>query len=98
MEIDDGTTEHYLKPSYAESLRFTQEISILGFSCKEEKSFFLGLPLIIRAISTQEKCPQTENFPKTSLLKVENFQLQNFFRRLICACQSHFTNFRGKFS
>ena len=30
-------------------------------------------------ISTQEKFPRTENFPKISLLKVENFQLQNFF-------------------
>ena len=26
----------------------------------------------------QEKFPRTENFPKISLLKVENFQLQNF--------------------
>jgi hypothetical protein len=32
-----------------------------------------------RLISTQEKFPRTENFPKISLLKVENFQLQNFF-------------------
>jgi hypothetical protein len=32
-------------------------------------------------ISTQEKSPRTKNFPKISLLKVENFQLQNFFRR-----------------
>jgi hypothetical protein len=30
-----------------------------------------------------------ENFPKISLLKVENFQLQNFFRRKICVGQSH---------
>jgi hypothetical protein len=30
-------------------------------------------------ISTQEKFPWTENFQKISLLKVENFQLQNFF-------------------
>jgi hypothetical protein len=30
-------------------------------------------------ISTQEKFPRTENFPKMSLLKVEIFQLQNFF-------------------
>jgi hypothetical protein len=30
-------------------------------------------------ISAQEKFPWTENFPKISLLKVENFQLQNFF-------------------
>jgi hypothetical protein len=30
-------------------------------------------------IFTQEKFPRTENFPKISLLKVENFQLQNFF-------------------
>jgi hypothetical protein len=30
-----------------------------------------------RKISTQEKFPRTENFPKISLLKVENFQLQN---------------------
>ena len=34
---------------------------------------------ILRAISTQENFPWTENFPKISLLKVENFQLQNFF-------------------
>jgi hypothetical protein len=31
------------------------------------------------SISTQEKFPRTEHFPKISLLKVENFQLQNFF-------------------
>jgi hypothetical protein len=30
-------------------------------------------------IFTQKKFPRTENFPKISLLKVENFQLQNFF-------------------
>jgi hypothetical protein len=30
-------------------------------------------------ISTQENFPRTENFPKISLLKVENFQLQHFF-------------------
>ena len=29
-------------------------------------------------ISTQEKFPRTEHFPKIALLKVENFQLQNF--------------------
>jgi hypothetical protein len=32
-----------------------------------------------RTISTQEKFPRTENFPKISLLKFEHFQLQNFF-------------------
>ena len=32
-----------------------------------------------RPISTQEKFPRTENVLKMSLLKVENFQLQNFF-------------------
>ena len=31
------------------------------------------------SISTEENFPWTENFPKISLLKVENFQLQNFF-------------------
>jgi hypothetical protein len=31
------------------------------------------------SISTQENFLWTENFPKISLLKVENFQLQNFF-------------------
>jgi hypothetical protein len=30
-------------------------------------------------ISTPEKFTPTENFPKISLLKVENFQLQKFF-------------------
>ena len=34
---------------------------------------------MLRSISTKEKFPRTENFPKISLLKVENFQLQNFF-------------------
>ena len=34
---------------------------------------------LLRPISTKEKFPRTENFPKISLLKVENFQLQNFF-------------------
>ena len=34
---------------------------------------------LLRPISTQEKFPRTENFPKISLLKLENFQLQNFF-------------------
>ena len=33
----------------------------------------------LRPISTQENFPRTENFPKISLLKVENFQFQNFF-------------------
>jgi hypothetical protein len=33
----------------------------------------------IKAISTQEKFPRTENFPKISLLKVENFQLSKLF-------------------
>jgi hypothetical protein len=33
----------------------------------------------LRPISIQENFPRTENFPKISLLKVENFQLQNFF-------------------
>jgi hypothetical protein len=33
----------------------------------------------VKPISTQEKFPRTENFPKMSLLKVEIFQLQNFF-------------------
>jgi hypothetical protein len=31
------------------------------------------------SISTQEKSPRTEYFSKISLLKVENFQLQNIF-------------------
>jgi hypothetical protein len=35
--------------------------------------------ILLRPISTQEKFPRTENFPKISLLKLENFQLQNFF-------------------
>jgi hypothetical protein len=35
--------------------------------------------LDLRLISTQEKFPRAENFPKMLLLKVENFQLQNFF-------------------
>jgi hypothetical protein len=30
----------------------------------------------LKAISTQEKFPRTRNFPKISLLNVENFQLQ----------------------
>jgi hypothetical protein len=34
---------------------------------------------MLTPISTKEKFPRTENFPKISLLKVENFQLQNFF-------------------
>jgi hypothetical protein len=33
----------------------------------------------LRPVSTHEKFPRTENFPKISLLEVENFQLQNFF-------------------
>jgi hypothetical protein len=33
----------------------------------------------LRPIFTQENFPRTENFPKISLLKGENFQLQNFF-------------------
>jgi hypothetical protein len=47
----------------------------------------------------QEKFPRRENAPKISLLKVENLQLQNFFRREIYVGQSHFTNFsfRGNF-
>jgi hypothetical protein len=35
--------------------------------------------LLLRPISTQEIFPRPENFPKISLLKVQNFQLQNFF-------------------
>ena len=56
--------------------------------------------LWLRPISTQENFPRTQNFPKISLLKLENFQLQNFFRRKICVGQSHFTKFSvcGKFS
>ena len=34
---------------------------------------------LLRVISIQEKFPRAENFPKMSLLKVENFPLQNFF-------------------
>jgi hypothetical protein len=30
-------------------------------------------PLVLRPISTHEKFPRTENCPKISLLKVENF-------------------------
>jgi hypothetical protein len=36
---------------------------------------------------------RTENFPKISLLKVENFQLQNFLPKEIYVGQSHFTKF-----
>ena len=56
--------------------------------------------MVLKTISTQEKFPRTENFPEISLLKVENFQPQNFFRRKICVGQSHFTkcSFCGKFS
>jgi hypothetical protein len=44
--------------------------------------------MVLKTISTQEKFPRTENFPEISLLKVENFQPQNFFRRKICVGQS----------
>ena len=33
----------------------------------------------LRPISTPENFPRTENVPKMTLLKVENFQFQNFF-------------------
>ena len=39
--------------------------------------------ILQRPISCQEKFPRTENFPKISLLRVENFQLQNLFPRPI---------------
>ena len=41
--------------------------------------YHVKVKTILSRISTQEKFPRTENFPKTSLLKVENFQLQNCF-------------------
>jgi hypothetical protein len=52
----------------------------------------------LKAISTHEKFPRTENFPKISLLKVEIFQVENLLK--ICVSQSNFTkfSFRGKFS
>ena len=43
----------------------------------------------LRPIYTQEKFPRTENVPKIRLLKVENFQLQNFFPTEICVGQYH---------
>jgi hypothetical protein len=64
-------------------------------------NFIVWISLFFSVISTQEKFPRTENVPKISLLKVENFQLQMFFRRKICVGQSHqFTkcSFYGKFS
>jgi hypothetical protein len=39
----------------------------------------LFAPFTVKAISNQENFQRTENFPKISLLKVENFQLQKFF-------------------
>jgi hypothetical protein len=39
----------------------------------------------VRLNSTQEKFPRTENVPKISLIKVENFQPK------ICVGQLHFT-------
>jgi hypothetical protein len=61
--------------------------------------FKKGCPLqTLRPISTHEKFPRTENFPKISLLKVEIFQVENLLK--ICISQSNFTkfSFRGKFS
>ena len=40
-------------------------------------------------ISTEEKFPRTEKFPKISLLKVENFQLQNFYPTEIFVSANH---------
>jgi hypothetical protein len=34
---------------------------------------------LVGPIFNQQQFPRTKNFPKISLLKVENFQLQNFF-------------------
>jgi hypothetical protein len=51
----------------------------------------------VRLNSTQEKFPRTENVPKISLIKVENFQLQNFFPK-ICVGQSHFTQTHPRYS
>jgi hypothetical protein len=38
------------------------------------------LCLLLRPISAKEKFPWTENFPKISLLKVENFGYRSMFR------------------
>jgi hypothetical protein len=53
-----------------------------------------------RPISNQENFQRTENCLKVLLTKVENFQLQNFFRRKIFVGQSHFIKFSfcAKFS
>ena len=47
--------------------------------CAPRKKILFSCPAVLKPISTQEKFPWTENFPKMSLLKVENFQLPNFF-------------------
>jgi hypothetical protein len=39
----------------------------------------VGGHYVLRPISTQGNFPRTENFPKISLLKVENFQPFHFF-------------------
>jgi hypothetical protein len=50
-------------------LKITVDFSKIRFCIKVVKG----------PVSTEEKFPRTENFPKISLLKVENFQLQHFF-------------------
>jgi hypothetical protein len=65
----------------------------LRFTFVNNPYIWVSLFIFLRPISTQENFPRTENFPKISLPKVENFQFQNFFRRKICVGQSHFFKF-----
>ena len=69
----EGTTR------LGEGIRGRFFVKILKF--KPSEMAFPGI--LRRSISSQEKFPRTENFPKISLLKVENFQLQNLFPRPI---------------
>ena len=55
--------------------------------------------ITLSPISIQENFPRTENFAKISLLKVENFQLQNFFPTEYVSANHILQNFLcGKFS
>jgi hypothetical protein len=55
---------------------------------KNYDSLTLGPLLTPIQFHSERKCPRTENIPKISMLKVEHFQLQQFFRRKICVGQT----------
>ena len=71
----------YIYLNYQQHFLITLSIySISARGLVAEKSMqTVGGHYVLRPISAQVNFPRTENFPKISLLKVENFQPFHFF-------------------